>query len=739
MRRFVGWLAVLPCGSSLLFIASSLVSATAGWADTATQQPADSTTPVETVRQEVDGVSMVIVTAKRYVPEESISANKSDIPLIETPQSVSVITRDQIDLLNFTDAQQAVRYAAGTYGESYGPDLRYDFLTVRGFTPKQYIDGLAAPISTTIYSVGVDLYAFQSFDVLKGPASVLYGNAPPGGLYDEISRRASFQPGGEFGAKYGNHQYKEAFGTVTGPLGDQFAARFTGMYLDRDAERDFVSAKRALLAPTFTWRIGPRTTLTGLFYYQHDEVQGDTNGFLPVYGTLLPNPIGMVSPSVNLGDPGNLYKRNQYSVGWDFAHGFSDAISFHSNLKWGRYHERSPTEVYGGGGLTNTTDPTMPSYYRTVQQYNFSYAEDVDSFATDNRFDINFASGSVKHKMIAGVDYRKVDNLASFGFVFANTIDLFNPVYQPLANPTPGYPFNFNNENLKQTGTYLQDQMQFDDLYFILGGRYDSVKIDNNLATPATHTDQHKFTYRAGLNYLMPSGVAPYVSFATSFEPVLGTDSLTGAEFKPSAGRQIETGVKFDGRELGKGVKLFATAALFKINQSNVVSTLPSITPVFGTQTGEVEVKGGELEFVARFHDQLSLNGSYSYNQSEVLKSSTPAEIGAPLPTTPKHKLSLFVDYTVQRGPLGGVGAGVGGRYNNTNAGSLPGPFNPVVYFGQSATLFDAIAHYDTPEWRVALNGSNIFNKIYTARCSGPAGCTYGAGRQLIGTVTRKF
>jgi iron complex outermembrane receptor protein len=184
---------------------------------------------------------------------------------------------------------------------------------------------------------------------------------------------------------------------------------------------------------------------------------------------------------------------------------------------------------------------------------------------------------------------------------------------------------------------------------------------------------------------------------------------------------------------------LFATAALFKITQSDVVSTLPSITPVFGTQTGEVEVKGGELEFVARFHDQLSLNGSYSYNRSEVLQSSTPVEIGAPLPTTPKNKLSLFADYTVQRGPLGGFGVGFGGRYNSTNAGSLPGPFNPVVYYGQAATLFDAILHYDTPVWRVAFNGSNIFGRIYTARCSGPAGCTYGAGRQLLGTVTRKF
>jgi iron complex outermembrane receptor protein len=272
-----------------------------------------------------------------------------------------------------------------------------------------------------------------------------------------------------------------------------------------------------------------------------------------------------------------------------------------------------------------------------------------------------------------------------------------------------------------------------------VSGRYDGVKIENNLATPITDTDQHKFTYRAGLNYLTESGVAPYLSFGTSFEPVLGTDSVTNAAFRPSAGRQIETGVKFDARDLGSGVKLFATAALFKINQSNVVSTLPSITPVFGTQTGEVEVKGGEFEFVARIHDQLSLNGSYSYNESEVTKSSTAAEIGAPLPTTPKNKLSLFADYTVQRGTLAGFGGGFGGRYDSISAGSLPGPFNPLVYYGEASTLFDAILHYDAPQWRLAVNGSNIFNKVYTARCAGPAGCTYGAGRQILGTVTWKF
>ena len=699
----------------------------------------DTSDTLQTTRTEVDGIPAIVVSAKRYVPEASISANKSDIPLISTPQSVSVITRDQIDLLNFIDAQQAVRYAAGVEGENYGPDLRYDFLTVRGFTPKQYIDGLAAPISTTIYSVGVDLYGFQSFDILKGPASVLYGNAPPGGIYDQISRRASSMTNGELGIKVGTNAFKEVFGTVTGPLGDEVSARLTAMYRDQDAERDLVKAKRFFAAPTLTWKIGPSTSLTGLFYYQHDEVDGDTNGFLPVYGTLLPNPIGTVSPHVNLGDPNNLYKRQQFGAGWDFSHDFNDTIAFHSNAKWSRYRERTPTGIYGGGGLTNIADPTLPSYYRTVQQYNFSYSEDVDSFATDNRVDLKFSSGSVNHKMIAGVDYRKVDNDSAFGFIFANTIDLFNPVHSPEATLAPGYPFPFSKEILKQTGEYLQDQMQFGDLYFMAGGRYDTVKIDNALAKPELVTDQHAFTYRAGLNYVMANGVAPYVSYATSFEPVLGTDSVTKQDFKPSKGKQVEAGVKFDARGLGEGVKLLASAAIFQIKQNNVVSTLPSITPVFGTQSGEVESKGGEIEFVARFYDRLSINGSYTYNETEVLASSTAAEVGSPLPTTPKNKLSLFVDYTLQTGRLGGFGGGFGGRHTSTSAGSLPGAFNPVVYFGQSATLVDAILHYDTPEWRAAINGSNIFGREYVARCAGPAACTYGAGRQVIGTITRKF
>jgi len=692
----------------------------------------DQTSGLTTTKEkDSDGKTVVIIKARHYVPQAAMSANKTDISLMKTPQSVSVITRDQIDLLAFTDLQQAVRYTSGAFGENYGPDLRYDFITVRGFTPKQYVDGLAAPVTTTIFSTGLDLYAFDSVSILKGPASTLYGNVPPGGIYNETSRRASPVFGGELSAKLGSYGYKEVEGTITGALSDNVSARLTALDLDRDAERDGVTAKRTLLAPTATWTINSATKLTGLAYYQSDEVDGDTNGFLPVYGTLLPNPNGQISTHTNLGEPDyNKYKRSQWGVGYDFTHTLADNLFFESNTKDTGYKENS-TEIYGGGGVS-TTD------YRTVYRYNFPYMENVSSFATDNRLDGTFATGAITQKVLVGIDYRNVKNFAQYGFASASTIDLYDPVYSPAsAFTTPGW-FPYNNERLQQTGVYVQDQLNYQKLYVTLGGRYDSDKVnDDNADTQAT---EKKFTYRIGANYVTDFGLAPYASYSTSFEPVLGTDSATNTTFKPTEGEQTEAGLKYDGRTLGDGVHLFASAAVFDIKQKNVVAEGSSILPVYGTQAGEVEVKGFETEFVARLNEQLSLNGSYTYTDSKVVKDpNNLLDVGAPLPTTPKNKLSLFADYTVKSGMAAGWGFGFGARYTSSSAGSLPGPYNPVVYWGQAATLFDAMVHYDTPTWRFAVNGSNIFDKKYVARCASASGCTYGAGQNVIATLTRKF
>ena len=527
---------------------------------------------------------------------------------------------------------------------------------------------------------------------------------------------------------------------MTGAVADGVSARFTGLYRDRDQVADFTNIRRVFAAPTVTWAIGPRTTLTGLAYYQYDKGTGGNGGFLPAAGTLLPNANGTISQRTNLGDPRDVFTRRQVSAGYELVHGFADDLRFVSNAKWNRYRERAPIGIYQTG-LNAGSD-------RLASQSNFTYAEDVDSFAADNRVDAKLATGAVQHTLLLGVDYRRVENVAAYAFLFGTaTIDVFAPAYPtPQAQLLPGYQTRFNDQRFRQVGVYAQEQAQWGDLYLTAGGRYDWVRsrylppfVAAGTAGTRTKVAQEKFTYRLGANYVTDAGIAPYVAYSTSFEPVLGTDSVTLRAYRPTTGRQWEGGVKFDARGLPSDIKLFATAAVFDIRQKNVVQTTASTVPVFGTQAGEVEVYGGEVEVVARIRDQLSINASYSYNHSEVLSSNVAAEIGQPLATTPKHKASAFVNYSLQRGALAGFGIGAGARYTSSSAGSLPGPFNPVLLRGEAATLFDAILSYDVPGWRFAVNGSNILDHRYVARCSSPAACFYGAPRQVLGAVTRKF
>ena len=718
--------------------------------DTASTAGTSDASSIQTTRNDA---GEIIVTARHYVPDSAITATKSGIPLIETPQSISVITRDQIDLLSFIDLQQAVRYTAGVGGENYGYDPRYDFISVRGFTPRQYIDGLAVPNTSTFDSTGVDLYLFQSVDILKGPASVLYGSAPPGGILNEELRRPSSTAGAELALKGGTDDFWQAAGTVTGPLTPFLDARITALYRTTSTDQDHTRDQRVAVAPAFTFKFGPDTRLTLLGYYQYDHDRGGAGGFIPAAGSLTANPNGPISRSTNLDDPADLFKRTQYSIGYELDQRLSSAIKFVSNTKYSYYHEDTPIGEYNSAGFLNTTNPASPDYYRTIGQSNYTFGEKVKSFATDNRFNITTATGEIGHNAVVGIDFRSVYDDANYGFdggpffLGNRTLDVYDPVYQPVPGRFPEST-RYNQQKLQETGVYAQDQLSYARFHLILSGRYDWISTQS--ATPYTlastapiYTDQeqHKFTYRVGLSYVSPSGIAPYVSYATSFEPVVGTDLLTGGSLKPTDTKQWEGGIKFDARTLPGDVKLFATVAGFDIRQKNFVSTQVSQTAAnFSLQGGEVEVYGAEFELVARIHQQLTVNLAYSYNHSEVLSSANePLDVGYPLPVAPKTKASAFVDYTFSKGLLGGFGLGGGVRHTSATTGALPGLFGTPVIYGNSSTLFDANVHYDLPGWRLSVNASNLTDKRYVARCDNYSQCFFGAGRQILGTVTKKF
>lgn len=674
-------------------------------------------------KQDAAQLESIIVSAPNYVPKETNGAAKSNVPLIETPQSVTVITRDQIDLLDWQNLSQVVRYTSGIIGENYGPDPRYDWLTLRGFYPPEYIDGLQAPIGS-VSSVGVDLYGFQNVEVLKGPSSTLYGLSPPGGIVNLTSRRPEAQFSGEAQAQYGSYGNTQLAADFTGPLDTdgRFLGRITALWFDKGTQANNVDTDRYYIAPAFTWVISPETNLTWLSYFQHDDVYGDGGGFLPIYGVDAPNPLGRVPTGTNLGEPDyNHFDRDQYGVGYDFNHKFNDDWRFEQNLKY--FSSDVKIKQIYGAGLASNADGSLN--YGLVNRYNFPFNENVKSFNIDSRVEGKIDSGSIKQDLLIGLDYRRYTDSSEFGFAVAPPLDLFHPVYGNIGTPpTTLYPYV--NEVQKQTGLYVQDQIKVDRWVVTLGGREDNV----DTTSSSTSSTNKKFTYHVGLNYLFDSGIAPYVSYATSFLPTPGAD-YHGNLFKPTEGDQIEAGIKYQ-PSLGPGKSLLFTAATYDLTQKNVLTADPAHL-FFSVQTGEVEVKGIELEAVARFNETWSFNAAYTYTDSEVTKA-TDASLGKKLVQVPKQMLSALVDYTQQDGSLAGLGASLGMRYVGKSYGDS---FNQFP--APSVVLWDATVHYNLDKWVMQLNMANLLDKEYLSRCSSTAQCFYGLRRAANFTITRKF
>ncbi|MEO7052823.1 MAG: TonB-dependent siderophore receptor [Rhodanobacter sp.] len=715
---------------SLLYVSMLLVlGAFCGTAMAVDLGQSDSANKDQSNHAKKDAITLKTVTVSAgYVPRQTNDAAKMAVPLIETPQSITVIPRDQVDLLDWQNLSQVVRYTAGVIGENYGPDPRYDWLTLRGFYPAEYVDGLQAPIGS-VSSVGIDLYGFQTVEILKGPSSALYGLSPPGGIVNLTSRRPEAQFGGEGQLQYGSYANRQAAVDVTGPLDKDghFLGRLTALYFDRGTQTNGVDTDRYYIAPAFTWLPSPDTNLTLLSYFQHDDVYGDGGGFLPIYGVAKFNPLGKVPTDTNLGDTKyNHFKRNQYGVGYDFSHKFNENWSFEQNLKYFS-SEVSILQVYGAGLATGPDG--LPVDYRTVNRYNFPFNENVKSFNVDSRIEGKFDTGDVKQKVLFGVDYRRYTDNAEFGFALAPSIDLFNPVYGvPITTPTQLFPYL--QQVQKQTGVYGEDQIKIDRWVLTVSGREDSLD-SSNLGVKSSDS---KFTYHAGLNYLFESGLAPYVSYATSFQPTPGAD-FQGKAFKPTDGNQVEVGLKFQPTSLPPGTNMLLTLAAYDLKQNNVLTpdTDPA-HPFFNVQTGQVEVKGLELEGVARLNESWSLNAAYTNMLSKVTRSNG-ADLGKQLAQTPRRMASALVDYTHWSGALAGLGASLGTRYVGTSYGD---PAN--LYRAPGVVLWDATVHYNLHDhWVMQLNLSNMFDKEYLSRCSSDAACYYGLRRVINLTVTRKF
>lgn len=688
-------------------------------------EAAISSTPHHTVREHIDGRVSTTVTARNYVVDASAPPLGSDIPLLETPQSLSIVTRDQIDFLNHIDVEQASRFVAGVAGEHFGPDLRYNTLRIRGLSPSLYIDGLPVPVSTAAFDSGVDLYGFEGVEFHRGPTSVLNGPAQPAGMYNLVSRRPSDDFGGELAFRYGSDHFYQGYGTMTGALGRDVSARFTGLYRSRELLIQLMEAERVLLSPTISIETPWAMQITLLGHYQWDRTKGDPNDSLPVQGSLLANPLGKIDFSTNLGEFNyNLYRREQYAVGWQIVQPLFEGWRFENRARWFDYEELQ-NGIYGNG---------LAADNRTVARLNSAYVEDVDQLAIDNRIHGEFATGDIAHRFTIGLDYRNLRNDADRGFGGALPIDLFEPAYGIGAPFTPPATRPFVDLEQEQTGVYAQGQMRFGSFGITLGGRHDWVDTRDLLRNISR--DDEDFSFQLGADYAFESGLTPYVSYATSFAPTYGQDRF-GNLFLPSTSEQIEAGLRYARGRPGDDVRIYASAAIYSLDQDNVLTRDTSLgAQLFDrVQIGQVETQGIELEASARIDDQLTLNASYTYLDAEISQSIRPLEISNRPVLAPRHNLTAFADYTFRRsGIFSGFGFGVGVRHMSGSFGD-----NANMLRMPSTTLLDAILHYDLPDWRVSFNATNILNRIYAGRCATPANCRYGMDRQVRLSITRKF
>ncbi|HEX2842720.1 TonB-dependent siderophore receptor [Hyphomicrobium sp.] len=700
---------------------------------TPTVQPAASAAPVvgETA-PDANGASAE--TGKGpvngYSAKVSATGTKTDTPLLEIPQSISVITQDQISDQQARTVNEALRYTPGVSLDGFGSNVFFDSIKIRGFTAPQYLDGLRLPTDSAAFAVPrIETYGLERLEVLKGPSSGLYGQSDPGGLINMVSKRPLDTPHFEVVGTTGSFDRLEGAFDVGGPVSTNpnLLYRVVGLARESDTEVDYQENNKLFIAPSVTWRMDTATSLTVLSQYQKIDNAGYQQ-YVPGQVTLLSSPYGRIPRSRYLGEPGfDKYDLEQWSIGYEFEHRFQPGLEFRQNLRY--FDITQDMQSMRGDFLVGTLFYRTPIYVDA----------DASNFAVDNQLQADFTTGPLKHTLLAGLDYQRTRS--SNTSLLANDmgdyrpIDVFNPVYGALPIPSRGDLAAFLDveSDLEQTGLYLQDQIKLDRWTLSLSGRQDWTTVEttsSGLFPPKGDYERKDSaqTGRVGLSYLFDFGLAPYISYSTSFVPNSGADSSKNT-FEPTTGEGKEVGLKF----MPNGTNLMFTAALFDILQQDI------LTPVglYYVQTDEARVRGFEFEVRGNVTRELEIVGGYSKLDPEITKSSA-GFTGNYVPNVNLDQASLWAKYTWFDGPLAGFGIGGGVRYVGENYGDQANN----IYI-PSYTVLDATASYDfaylDPKldgWHAQINATNLEDEYYVASCqSGLAYCGLGAGRTVLGTL----
>ncbi|SDL22943.1 iron complex outermembrane recepter protein [Modicisalibacter muralis] len=658
------------------------------------------------------------------------AATKTETSFLETPQSVSNVDREEMDERGVRTVREAVQYTPGVYTNQIGASNRYDYLVMRGFSDgslsNTYLDGLKVMGDSNSYSsMVIDPWFLDNIEIVKGPASVLYGRSSPGGLVALTSKKPLFEDYHQLRFSVGNNNQRSAAFDFSGPLDEErrVAYRLMGIGSKSDTQFGPVEEERYAIAPSLTMDLTDATSLTLYAYLQKDPEGGYHSG-VPYEGSVESHNGHKIDNGFFDGeDDYDKFERYQRMFGYNIEHRFGDNVTARQKLRYlnADVHMDQVAQLGWDGG----TNELSRAYYGAK--------ESLQAWTLDNQVEAKLNGGFIDHTLLVGIDYQKRKNDVVYSTASFPNINPFDPSYG--GGPTSDISvYADERHELEQTGIYLQDQMAIDRWRLTLGGRYDWVDITNT--SRLTNNDSKlvdtQFSGRAGLLYLFDNGLAPYLSYNTAFTPTSFTDANDDL-LEPMEGEQWETGLKYQ----PSGTRDRYSLSLFRINQENVATKEQPTAPY--RSVGEIQSQGVELEARTYLTDNFRLQVGYAYTDITYEKSDVPGEQGNYAIYAPRHQASLWGHYTFVRGPLDGLDAGLGVRYyadiyaDRANTETVP-----------DYTLVDATVGYDLAKLGLQgvsarLNVSNLLDKEYVASCNSLTYCYFGAERSVVGTLSYSF
>lgn len=651
-----------------------------------------------------------------YVATRSATGTKTDTPILQIPQSVSVITADRMQDQGVQTVQDALRYVSGVRGEAFGLDARGDSSKIRGSTPAFFLDGLQQTFGNYT-NTRTDPFTLERLDVLKGPSSMLYGQSPVGGLINMVSKRPRDEQRTELQLQYGTHDRKQIAIDSTGPLNDEGTLLYRVVAITRDSQSqvDYVKDDRLVLMPSITWRPTDDIEWTLLANIQRDD-SGSTSQFLPHRGTVLGAPYGHYDTDLFVSEPGfDEYDTEQMALTSQFSWRLGETWTLRQNLRY-QESEVSYQQIYGWPPVLNNDNRTLDRVYHVSKP-------EVDVWVADHNAQALFDTGPVQHTLLIGTDYQHALTNRKQAGGAATPLDLYDPVYgtfdPSIINLTAD-----PEQTVAQQGIYLQDQLRYERWMLTLGLRKDWA---DNRTDGGTRQKDDAVTGRVGLTYLFDNGIAPYISYSESFQPIVGLNTSTGEPYKPLEGEQWELGIKYQPIDSNS----LYTAAVFDLREQNRQMPDPN-NPSNTVQTGETSARGLELEALVAVTPGWDLIGTYTHLDTEVLEG-TSREEGARLATIPEDMASLWSQHRFELFGIPGFSAGAGVRYVGASWDGTDTLKTP------STTLFDAMVGYRFQDWAFALNATNLEDETYYTTCLSRGDCFLGNRRTVVGTVSYSF